>query len=94
MQECKALGSGRVIMIGRGKKLEKARELARRIAGNAPLSNYAITSGLPRMQDLSHDDGLFFESLLAAYTSADTQAADRLRDFVEKRAAPLGSAHS
>ena len=27
MQECKALGSGRVIMIGRGKKLEKAREL-------------------------------------------------------------------
>lgn len=27
MQECKALGSGRVIMIGRGKKLEKAKEL-------------------------------------------------------------------
>ena len=27
MQECKALGSGRVIMIGRGAKLEKAREL-------------------------------------------------------------------
>nr|WP_314073147.1 crotonase/enoyl-CoA hydratase family protein [uncultured Roseococcus sp.] len=77
-----------------GAALEKARELAQRIAGNAPLSNYAITSGLPRMQDLSHDDGLFFESLIAAYTSADTQAADRLRDFVEKRAAPLGSAPS
>ncbi|PKL29333.1 MAG: hypothetical protein CVV46_01075 [Spirochaetae bacterium HGW-Spirochaetae-2] len=27
MMECKALGSGRVIMIGRGSKLEKAREL-------------------------------------------------------------------
>ena len=27
MQECKALGAGRVIMIGRGAKLEKAREL-------------------------------------------------------------------
>ena len=30
MQECKALGSGRVIMIGRGKKLEKGTRARRR----------------------------------------------------------------
>ncbi|MBI0538189.1 enoyl-CoA hydratase [Roseomonas sp. KE2513] len=69
-----------------GEALPKARALAERICQNAPLSNYAITNGLPRMRDLSHDDGLFFESLLAQTTSANREAAERLRAFDEKRA--------
>ena len=44
-----------------GEVMEDARRLAEKIATNAPLSNYAITNALSRIQDLSHDDGLFFE---------------------------------
>ena len=35
MQECKALGAARVIVVGRGAKLEKARELARMSASTS-----------------------------------------------------------
>lgn len=69
-----------------GAALDKAKELARRIAGNAPLSNFAITNALPRIQDLSHDDGLFLEALMAAMTQTAPEARERLRAFLEKRA--------
>ena len=36
-----------------GQGLAKALQLAQKIAGNAPLSNYAITQALPRIADLS-----------------------------------------
>jgi enoyl-CoA hydratase/carnithine racemase len=70
-----------------GEVLTEARRIAEQIAKNAPLSNYAITNALPRIQDLSHDDGLFFESLMAAFTQTTPEAAERLKDFLEKRAA-------
>jgi enoyl-CoA hydratase/carnithine racemase len=70
-----------------GEVLAEARRIAEQIAKNAPLSNYAITNALPRIQDLSHDDGLFFESLMAAFTQTTPEAAERLKDFLEKRAA-------
>lgn len=76
-------------LVPAGEALPKARALAERISRNAPLSNYAITNGLPRMRDLSHDDALFFESLLAQTTSAGREAAERLQAFDEKRAARL-----
>ncbi len=51
-----------------GQALAEAKTLAARIAQNAPMSNFAVIQALPRIQDLSHDDGLFFESLMAAMT--------------------------
>jgi enoyl-CoA hydratase/carnithine racemase len=72
-----------------GDALGKAKELAARIATNAPLSNFAIINALPRIQDLSHDDGLFFESLMAAMTQTSPDAQERLRAFLEKRAERL-----
>jgi enoyl-CoA hydratase/carnithine racemase len=74
---------------GRGEALAKAKELATRIAGNAPLSNFAIVNALPRIQDMAHDDGLFFESLMAAMTQTSPEALDRLRAFLDKRAERL-----
>jgi enoyl-CoA hydratase/carnithine racemase len=74
-----------------GQALERAQALAARIAGNAPLSNYAILNALPRIQDLSHDDGLFFESLMAAFTQTSPDAQERLRAFLEKRAERLAT---
>ena len=67
-----------------------ARTIAERIAENPPMSNFAITNGLSRIQDLSHDDGLFFEALMAAVTQASGDTQDRLKDFLEKRASRIG----
>jgi enoyl-CoA hydratase/carnithine racemase len=73
-------------LVPAGEALAKARALAERICRNAPLSNHAITNGLPRMRDLSHDDALFFESLLAQTTAAGRESAERLEAFDQKRA--------
>jgi enoyl-CoA hydratase/carnithine racemase len=73
----------------KGGALAKAKELAAKIATNAPLSNYAVTQALPRIQDLAQDDGLFLESLMAAFTQTSPEAQARLEAFVQKRAARL-----
>ncbi len=76
-------------LVDAGTALAKAKELAARIAENPPVSNFAITNALPRMQDLSHDDGMFFEALVAALTQTTPEAMERMRAFLEKRAARL-----
>lgn len=69
-----------------GTALETALDLARKAAGNAELSNYAIINALPRIQKMSRDDGLFMESFMASFTSTSPEAEERLRAFLEKRA--------
>ncbi len=69
-----------------GQGLAKALELATKIAGNAPLSNYAITQALPRIADVSASDGLFMESLISSIAQGDEAAKERVRAFLEKRA--------
>lgn len=76
-------------VVAAGEGLNEAKRLAGRIASNAPLSNFAITQALPRIQDLAHDDGLFFESLMAAFTQTSPDAVERLRAFLDKRAERL-----
>jgi enoyl-CoA hydratase/carnithine racemase len=53
-----------------GQALAKAQELAERIAQNSVETNWMIVNVLPRVQDLSHDDGLFMEQLNFATASA------------------------
>ncbi len=72
-----------------GGAVDKALELAARAASNAPMSNYAILNALPRIQDMSSEDGLFVESLMSSLTSATPEAEERLRAFLEKRARRL-----
>jgi enoyl-CoA hydratase/carnithine racemase len=72
-----------------GGAMAQAKLLAAKIANNAKLSNFAVLQALPRIQDLAYDDGLFFESLMAALTQTSAEARDRLTAFLEKRAAPL-----
>jgi len=69
-----------------GGALEQAVALAHKIAGNAPLSNYSIVSGINKVWDMSATDGLFTESLLAALVQTSPEVQSRLREFVEKRA--------
>ncbi|RZJ09478.1 MAG: crotonase/enoyl-CoA hydratase family protein, partial [Rubrivivax sp.] len=68
-----------------GQAVTKAVELAERIAQNAPLSNFAVTQALPRIADMSPDNGLFMESLMAAIAQGDEAAKQRLQDFLQKR---------
>lgn len=63
---------------------------ARRSTRQGASLNYAIIDTLLRMQDLSHDDGLFLEALMATVTHSGTDAQDRLKDFLEKRATRVG----
>jgi enoyl-CoA hydratase/carnithine racemase len=72
----------------KGGALEKATELARLIATNAPQTNWMITNVLPRINDLSHDDALFMEYLNTSMARAP-EARERLAAFLEKRTAPL-----
>jgi enoyl-CoA hydratase/carnithine racemase len=76
-------------LVGAGEGLAKAFELARRIAENAPLSNFAVMHALPRIADMSQPDGLFVESLMAAIAQGDEAAKDRIRAFLDGRAAKV-----
>ena len=74
-----------------GEALARALELAEAAASNAPLSNYAILNALPRISEMSVEDGLFVESVVSAVTSVTPEAAERLRDFLERRTARLAA---
>lgn len=71
--------------VGEGEALSQAREMADRIAKNAPLSNYIMIQALARIQDMSKTDGLFTESLCAALTQTSPDALEGLSAFLEKR---------
>ncbi|MGE0313767.1 MAG: crotonase/enoyl-CoA hydratase family protein [Lautropia sp.] len=71
-----------------GRALEKAKSLAQRIAQNTIETNWKIVNVLPRINDLSHDDGLFVEQLNSAM-ARPPEVEERLRAFVEGKAAAL-----
>jgi enoyl-CoA hydratase/carnithine racemase len=87
-QEASAAGLAQYV-VAPGAALAKALALAHRIGTNAPLSNYAVMHALPRIADQSQSDGLFTESLMAAVAESMPDAKQRLRDFLEKRAAKV-----
>jgi (methylthio)acryloyl-CoA hydratase len=64
----------------------KALELARRIAANAPMSNFAILQALPRIADAPATIGYLTEALVAAAAATDDEAKRRVQAFLEKRA--------
>ena len=72
-----------------GQAMQKARELAERIASNAPLSNYAITNVLPHIAEQPMANGLMTEALIAAITQGAPEAKERVNAFLEKRAAKV-----
>ncbi|WP_110279194.1 crotonase/enoyl-CoA hydratase family protein [Loktanella sp. PT4BL] len=68
-----------------GEGLALAQKLARRIADNAPFSNYLMINAISRIGDMSRSDGLFTESLAAAMSQSSDGAKEGLRAFLEKR---------
>lgn len=66
-----------------GEALEKAKELARAIATNMPNTNWAICAALPRINDMAHGDGLFFEGLIGG-ASRNSEGTSRIAAFIER----------
>jgi enoyl-CoA hydratase/carnithine racemase len=76
-------------LVGAGESLAKALALGERVAANLPMSNFAVMHALPRIADQSQSEGLFTESLMAAVAEGTPEAQQRLRDFLEGRAAKV-----
>ena len=72
--------------VPQGEALARAIDLARRVALNAGLSNYAVVQALPRIAEQAPAEGMFTESLMSALAGSSPEATERLRAFLEKRA--------
>jgi (methylthio)acryloyl-CoA hydratase len=64
-----------------GAGLAKGMELARYIAGNAPLTNFAITQALPRIAQSDPASGYLMEALTTAMAQDSDEAKERVRAF-------------
>ncbi len=78
--------------VPQGQAFDRALELARRIAENAPLTNYALMHALPRIADQSADHGLLTEALMSAIVQSAPEAKERVRAFLDGRAAKVAKA--
>ncbi len=76
-------------LVPQGRALDKALELAHRVAQNAPLTNYALMHALPRIAEQSADHGFFSEAMMAAIAQSAPEAKERVRAFLEGKAAKV-----
>ncbi len=72
-------------LVEAGAGLAKALELAGKVAGNSPVTNFAVLQALPRIASASPDEGFLLESLMAAVAGSSAQAQDRMRSFLAHR---------
>jgi enoyl-CoA hydratase/carnithine racemase len=82
--EGQALGLSHYL-VGKGEGMARARELAARIAENAPMANYAMVTAIQRISNMSTDDGFYVESLTAAMTQTSPEVVARIGQFLNKK---------
>ena len=87
-EEGQALGLSHYL-VGEGEGLAKGLEIAKRVAGNSPVSNFAIMNVLPRIAEQDRASGFVMESLTAAVAQGSDEAKNRIKAFLEKRAAKV-----
>jgi enoyl-CoA hydratase/carnithine racemase len=73
-------------LVEAGEGLNKALELAAKIASNASLTNYGVMHLLPRIAQQSIQDGMVTEALMAAVAQSDPATQRSLTAFVEQKA--------
>ena len=76
-------------LVPNGTALDKAIELATRIASNARMTNFALMHALPRIAEQPADHGLFTEALMASIAQSAPEAKERVRAFLEGKAAKV-----
>lgn len=79
-------------LVPTGGAFAKAFELAQRVAQNAPLTNYALMHALPRIAEQPADQGLFTEAMMAAIAQSAPEAKQRVRAFLDGKAAKVKKA--
>jgi (methylthio)acryloyl-CoA hydratase len=67
----------------------KALELAKKAAGNADMTNFAVIQALPRIADADPSIGYLTEALTASMAQNMPEAKKRVRDFLAKKAAKV-----
>jgi enoyl-CoA hydratase/carnithine racemase len=72
-------------VVAPGKALEKAVEIARNVAENAPISNYMILQALQHIEEMPASAGYFTESLAQAMTLTSEDAKSGMDAFLQKR---------
>ena len=72
-------------VVGDGQALARAKMLAAQVASNPPTTNFAIVTGISRINDMSTTDGLFAEGLLAAAVQTNPDIRERLEAFFSKK---------
>src|SRR6201992_3379024 len=72
-----------------GGALPKAMELAVKVAGNAPLTNFAVLQALPMIAGAHPRAGLLMESLMATVAQSDKEAKRRIRAFLDHKTAKV-----
>ena len=77
-----AAGAGRELALG----------LARRVAENSAVTNYAVLQALPRIAESSPDTGFLLESLMSAVAQSSDEAKQRMSAFLAGRAAKVRTA--
>lgn len=73
-------------LVPKGQAFEKAMDIAKRIAQNAPLTNYALMHALPRIAEQNADHGFFTESMMAAIAQSAPEAKARVKAFLDGKA--------
>ena len=84
----KALSIGLVEeVVPQGAALDKALELAEKIAANLPLTNFAICSAISHLNNMSGMDAAYAEAVVAGVVNTQPAARARLAAFADKTAA-------
>jgi enoyl-CoA hydratase/carnithine racemase len=73
-------------LVDDGHGFSKGLALAKRIAQNTTLTNFAVMHALPRIAEMAPQSGFAVEALMSSIAQADPAAKSRLKDFLEKRA--------
>jgi (methylthio)acryloyl-CoA hydratase len=76
-------------LVAKGEALNKAIEIATRVAQNAPLTNYALMHALPRIAEQASDHGYLAESMMAAIAQSAPEAKARVKAFLDGKAAKV-----
>jgi (methylthio)acryloyl-CoA hydratase len=76
-------------LTGSGEGLARAMELADAIVENSALTNFAVLQALPHIVETNSASGYLFESLMAAVANSHDDAQERIRAFLEGRAAKV-----
>ena len=72
-------------LVNQGEGMSTALDLAKKVARNAPLANYAILRALPLIVEQDPVNGLLTERLMTTLAQSDEEAKRRLRDFLDHK---------